>query len=179
MQLGAENYQPLKATFKTFFCFYCFTKKLTMKAITIITLTLLITMTSLAQNQMMLENQSKKNFNETIEWIDSVATENKWKVIALHNLQEAMNKNGYEVLPVKVFAICQPHHAYKVLGKDDERIVSSMMPCRISVYEKSDGKTYISRMNTSIMASSFEGVVKDVMVSTSEEIEVMIKPLLK
>jgi len=149
-----------------------------MKTLVITSLTLLITMTSLAQNQMMLENESKKNFAETIEWIDKTVTENKWKVLAQHNLQEAMKKNGYEVLPVKVFAICQPHHAYKVLGKDDERIVSSMMPCRISVYEKSDGNTYISRMNTSMMAAGFEGAVKEVMVSTSEEIEVMIKPLL-
>lgn len=150
-----------------------------MKAVTIISLTLLITMTSLAQNQMMLENQSKKNFNETVEWVDSVATDNNWKVIAVHNLQEAMNKNGYKVLPVKVFAICQPDHAFKVLSKDDERIISSMMPCRISVYEKSDGKTYLSRMNTSILAAGFEGLIKEVMVSTAEEIEVMIKPLLK
>lgn len=150
-----------------------------MKNLTLTILILLITMTTLAQNQMMLENKSKKEFNETIEWIENVATENQWKVIALHNLQESMKKNGYEVLPVKVFAICQPHHAVKVLGKDDERIVSSMMPCRISVYEKSDGATYISRMNTAMMAAGFEGAIKEVMVSTSEEIEEMIKPLLK
>ncbi len=149
-----------------------------MRTIITILLTLQITMMSVGQNQMMLENESKKNFDATIEWIDKTVTDNQWKVIALHNLQESMSKNGYEVLPVKVFAICQPHHAVKVLGKDDERIVSSMMPCRVSVYEKSDGKTYISRMNTSMMAAGFEGAIKDVMVSTSVEIEEMLKPLL-
>ncbi len=136
-------------------------------------------MSSQAQNSMMLENQSKKSFDQTIEWIEKTVTENNWKVQALHNLQESMKKNGYEVLPVQVFAICQPHHAVKVLSKDDERIVSSMMPCRISVYEKSDGKTYISRMNTAMMASGFEGAIKDVMVSTSEEIEEMLKKIIK
>ena len=128
---------------------------------------------------MMLENQSKKNFDETVEWIEKTATENKWKVLAIHDLQLSMEKNGYEVLPVKVLAICQPEQAVKVLAKDDERIVSSMMPCRISVYEKSDGKTYLSRINTGVMAAGFEGAVKEVMVSTSEEIEKMIKPILK
>lgn len=127
----------------------------------------------------MLENQSKKSFAETVEWIEKTAADNKWKVQAVHDLQGSMKKNGYEVLPVKVLAICQPQHAIKVLGKDDERIVSSMMPCRVSVYEKSDGKTYISRMNTKMMASHFEGAVKEVMVGTSEEIEEMLKPVMK
>lgn len=132
-----------------------------------------------AQNEMMLENQSKKSFDETIEWIEKTAVDNNWKVIAIHDLQASMKKNGYEVLPVKVFAICQPEHAVKVLANDDYKLVSSMMPCRISVYEKSNGNTYISRMNTGILASVFEGVVKDVMTDTSAEIEEMIKPILK
>jgi uncharacterized protein (DUF302 family) len=139
----------------------------------------LFSLTIMAQKEMMLENESKKSFDQTVEWLEQVAVKNKWKVLAIHDLQMAMEKNGYEVLPVKVFAICQPQHAFKVLGKDDERIVSSMMPCRVSVYEKSDGKTYLSRMNTSMMASGFEGAVKDVMVTTSEEIVEMIKPILK
>lgn len=135
-------------------------------------------MTTQAQNQMMLENKSKKDFTEAIEWIEKTMTDNKWKVIAIHDLQQSMENNGYEVLPVKVFAICQPQHAVKVLEKDDERIVSSMMPCRISVYQKSDGQTYVSRMNTAMMAGLFEGTIKEVMVNTSEEIEKLIKPLL-
>lgn len=126
---------------------------------------------------MILENKSNKSFDETVEWIDKTVTDNNWKVLTIHNLQDSMDKNGYEVLPVKVFAICQPHHAVKILGKDDERIVSSMMPCRISVYEKSDGNTYLSRMDTAMMSANFEGAVKEVMVSTSQEIEEMIKPL--
>lgn len=127
---------------------------------------------------MILENKSNKSFDETVEWIDKTVTDNNWKVLTIHNLQDSMDKNGYEVLPVKVFAICQPHHAVKILGKDDERIVSSMMPCRISVYEKSDGNTYLSRMDTAMMSAGFEGAIKEVMVSTSKEIEQMIKPLL-
>lgn len=136
-------------------------------------------MNSIAQNAMMLENKSKKNFDETIEWIEKTVTDNKWIVIAVHDLQNSLEKNGYNVLPVKVMAICQPHHAVKVLGRDDERIVSSMMPCRISVYQKSDNQTYISRMNTSMMASGFEGEIKEVMVTTSVEIEQMIDPILQ
>jgi len=139
----------------------------------------LLSLAGFSQNKMIQENESKKSFDQTIQWLEKTATEHKWKVTHIHSLLESMEKNGYDVLPVKVLALCQPHHAVKVLGKDHERIVSSMMPCRISVYEKSDGKTYLSRMNTKMMAQNFDGAVKELMVVTSEEIEEIIKPLLK
>ena len=139
----------------------------------------LISLTAFSQNKMMLENESKKSFDQTVEWLEKTAKDNNWKVTHIHNLQMSMEKNGYEVLPVKVLALCQPHHAVKVLGTDDERIVSAMMPCRISVYEKSDGKAYLSRMNTKAMAGNFEGAVKELMVVTYEEIEKMIEPVIK
>jgi uncharacterized protein (DUF302 family) len=150
-----------------------------MKHLTIFLSLILIGFSGMAQEQLMLENASKKSFDETVTWIEKTATDHDWKVIAIHDLQASMTKNGYEVLPVKVFALCKPEHAYKVLGKDNERIVSSMMPCRVSVYEKSDGKTYISRMNTKLMAGNFEGAVKEVMTVTTDEIEELLKPLLK
>ena len=91
----------------------------------------------MVHNQLMLENESKESFFDSINWIEKTMTDNDWKILDIHDLQNSMENNGYEVLPVKVFAVCQPHHAIKVLGKDDDRIVSAMMPCRISVYTKS------------------------------------------
>ncbi|MBT3244727.1 MAG: DUF302 domain-containing protein [Bacteroidetes bacterium] len=132
----------------------------------------------MVHNQLMLENESKESFFDSINWIEKTMTDNDWKILDIHDLQNSMENNGYEVLPVKVFAVCQPHHAIKVLGKDDDRIVSAMMPCRISVYTKSDGKTYISRINTGMMADDFHGAMKELMVSTSEEIEEMLEPIL-
>ncbi len=38
-----------------------------------------------------------------------------------------------------------------------------MMPCTISVYEKSDGKTYIGHMNAGLMGGMFGGDVAEVM----------------
>lgn len=138
----------------------------------------LISLAAFSQKGMMLENESKKSFDETIEWLEKTATKHKWKVTHVTDLQMSMEKNGYKVLPVKILALCQPHHAVKVLGKDDERIISSMMPCRISVYEKSDGKTYLSRINAKLLAANLEGAVKKLMAITTDEIEEMIKPIL-
>lgn len=105
----------------------------------------------------MIENQSRYDFAKTIDTLSDIIAANSWKLITTHDLQETMKKNGKEVLPVKVLEICKPDLAYQVLSKDEERYVSPMLPCRISVYEKADGKTYVSRMNAPAFAAMIGG----------------------
>lgn len=131
-----------------------------------------------SNEQMFLENESKYNFAETVEKLTALIEKNSWKVSAVHDLQETLKKNGTEVLPIKVFALCHPKHSSKILLKDDERIVSSLMPCRVSVYEKSNGKSYISRMNTGVFAKSFGGIVEEVMMDSSKEVEEILSSLI-
>ncbi|MEI6347018.1 MAG: DUF302 domain-containing protein [Bacteroidota bacterium] len=126
-----------------------------------------------------LENLSAYNFNDTVEKL-TLEIENKlWKVSAIHDLQQTLLSHGKEVLPVKVFALCHPKHSSKILEKDNERIVSSLMPCRISVYMKSDGKTYLSRMNTAILAKSIGGIIEEVMSDSSNEVEEILRKIIK
>ena len=104
-----------------------------------------------------IESKSQFGFEETVAKFTAIAEQKTWKISATHDLQQTMETHGKEVLPVKVFAICHPKHSSKILEKDDERIISSMMPCRVSIYMKSDGKTYISRMNSIAMARILMG----------------------
>ena len=128
--------------------------------------------------QMFLENESRYNFVETVERLTAEIEKRTWKVSAVHDLQETLKKNGTEVLPIKVFALCHPKHSSKILLKDDERIVSSLMPCRVSVYEKSNGKTYISRMNTGVLAESIGGIVEEVMIASSRDVEEILSSII-
>lgn len=98
-------------------------------------------------SQALIETPSKYSFAATVDSLYKTAIANGWKVTATHDLQETMKKNGKEVLPVKVLEICNPGLAFQILSKDEVRDASVMLPCRISVYNKADGKTYISRMN--------------------------------
>ena len=127
---------------------------------------------------MFLENESKYNFAETVEKLTDEIVKKRWKVSVVHDLQEALKKSGTEVLPMKVFALCNPKHSSKILLRDDERIVSSLMPCRVSVYEKSNGITYISRMNTGVLAKSIGGVVEEVMIASSKDVEEILSTLI-
>jgi uncharacterized protein (DUF302 family) len=128
---------------------------------------------------MFLENESKYNFSETVEKLSSEITEFGWKVTMVHDLQETLKKNGKEVKSIKVVETCNPNFAYRILSLDDQRIYSNMLPCRISIYEKSDGKTYISRMNAEIFAKQLDGVVAEVMTEAFHSVEKIISNVVK
>lgn len=127
---------------------------------------------------MFLENESKYGFDETVEKLTAEIAAQTWKLSATHDLQQTLKAHGTDVLPVKVLAVCHPKHSSKILSLDDERIVSTLMPCRISIYQKSNGKTYISRLNTAAMAPSLGGKVAQVMMESGADIEKIIAPLV-
>ena len=112
---------------------------------------------------MFIEVQSKFAFEQTVSVLSEKIEAAKWKILITHNLQESLHKNGYEVLAVKVIELCNPHHSSKILGRDAERIYSNLMPCRISVYDKTDGNTYVSLMNSGMLAAQASGIVEEVM----------------
>ena len=124
------------------------------------------------------ENRSKYGFEETINQLTELVPENEWKIIQILDLQETMRKNGKDVLPVKVVEMCKPDYAYQLLSEDSQRIYSNMMPCRVSVYEKSDGNTYISRMNSAMFAEQIGGVMQGVMSNAFDDVEKMIKGMI-
>ena len=104
-------------------------------------------------NQLVIEHTSKFNFAKTIDLLVAEAERRDWKVPAVHDLQQSLAKSGKTVLPVKVIEICKPQYSGKMLELNDERIISVMMPCRISVYEKDDGLAYISLINAGALAA--------------------------
>jgi uncharacterized protein (DUF302 family) len=130
------------------------------------------------EDKMLLESKSNYDFATTIEKLNVAVAEAGWKTPAIHDLQNTIRNFGKEILPIKVLEICHPKHSSRLLELDNERIMSTFMPCRISVYEKSDGKVYISRINAALLSKSFGGIVEEVMSLANSEMEEMIKPLL-
>jgi uncharacterized protein (DUF302 family) len=139
----------------------------------------MVIMWNAAPSIMMIEDQSPYSFEETTAKFEATVKAKGWKIPTVHNLQQTMDKYGYSVREVKVYELCHPEHAEKILSNSNERIVSSMMPCRVAIYVKEDGKTYISRMNTGLMGSMMDGVVPEVMDIASAESEEMITATLK
>ena len=128
--------------------------------------------------QMFIVNESKLSFEETVETLTSSATEQKWSMPHQYDLQATMKKHGFDVNPVKVFSLCKPEHAYQILGSENERLVSALMPCRVAVYEKG-GKTYVSMLNSGLFSKFMGKKVKEVMGAASDENQQILAPVIK
>ena len=72
--------------------------------------------------------------------ITAVATQNDWKVPKVHMIHDAVSPYGYEVDRVAVLELCQPHYAGKILAENRGKVVTSMMPCRVSVCVRRAGR---------------------------------------
>lgn len=127
------------------------------------------------ENQPIFEKVSLFGFNETVELLTNAATDRQWGNPATHDLQQTLAKSGKSVRPVKVIEICKPVYSGQMLEKSDERIVSVMMPCRISIYEKADGKIYVGTLNGRLFASAMPENIRGVMVEAADEIEEIVR----
>ncbi|MGB3915829.1 MAG: DUF302 domain-containing protein [Thiothrix litoralis] len=113
---------------------------------------------------MLKEHPSPLGVEETVEKIKQNALAEGWVVSSVAPLDDSVRKHGGgELPPVRLINLCQPHHAFKILNEDDNKVVSVMMPCTISVYQKNDGKTYIGTMNAGLLGRMFGGAVAEVM----------------
>ncbi len=126
----------------------------------------------------LIENESKYNFMETVDSLNKLGNQNGWKMITIHDLQKSLKKNGKEVLSINIIEFCNPEYSYAVLKEDISKQVSALMPCRISVYEKSDGRTYISRINPEFL-SVYNNGEDTAMAKAISDIEDILSRLLK
>jgi uncharacterized protein (DUF302 family) len=129
----------------------------------------------MSKNKYVIENQSKYNFEKTVELLVAEAERREWKIPAVHDLQQSLAKSGKTVNPVKVIEICKPEYSGQMLELNDERIMSVMMPCRISVYIKEDGKTYTALVDGAEMAAGQPGKIAKVMKAASDETFEIVK----
>lgn len=130
--------------------------------------------------KMMLNiKKSKLSFEQTVEMIESKALAKGWQVPKIYDLQNSLVEAGYKQFGrLKILSMCQPDHAHKILSIEENKKISSMMPCRIGVYESADGETYISQMNIGLMSKMFGGTIETVMGEVAAEEHEMIHELV-
>ena len=120
------------------------------------------------------ESESPLSFTETVDKLKDAMTAEGWSVLATHDLSAALAKKGHDVLPVAIIEACSGKFSVNLLKKDETRYVSSLLPCRISVYATSNGKVIISRMNTTAMGAQMEPAVAEVMAKAGASVEAII-----
>ncbi|HXK50870.1 MAG TPA: DUF302 domain-containing protein [Clostridiales bacterium] len=131
-------------------------------------------------SMMISTKESMYGFTETVDMIDSSSTANRWAVLKIIDLGRRMNNAGYEDAPrVKVIELCHAENTYNVLKNEDDMFISAIMPCRMAVQEKSNGKVFISRMNIDLMSRFFSPNVKKVMSGVALDDENILRDIVK
>jgi uncharacterized protein (DUF302 family) len=100
------------------------------------------------------EYQSKLGFEETVAALGTEAKATKGWLVRKPSCSLPQPKDKTKITAMK---LCHAKYASDLLDDENSRKVSAMIPCTFAVYQKSDGKTYISRMNVSLLGSLLGG----------------------
>ena len=130
-------------------------------------------------DNLFFESQSLYNFDQTVEKLSGTIQSGGWNISVILDLQASLSKSGIDTLPVKVIELCNPKLASRILLNDETRMFSSMLPCKISIYEKENGKVYISILNTGMLASQIGGKVEAVMIEAFTQVERFIHQVIE
>ncbi len=120
---------------------------------------------NMAPSMMFEERVSPFGLEETVARIQQNIenTGNGWALAGLRNPAKAVQQDGGNTLPVLMIEACSTKYSAPILKDDSVRFLSILMPCKISVYQKNDGKTYIGNMNSGLMGKMFGPMVGEIM----------------
>jgi len=125
---------------------------------------------------MLIEHRSAHDYEETVAAISNAVEGKKdWKVLAVRDYQKSVQEAGYGTLArVGSLAVCNPHYASMILADDGNKKVTAFMPLGIGVYEKGDGKVYISELNVGLLGMMFGGTIAEVMGYAGKDVRMII-----
>ncbi|WP_310494485.1 DUF302 domain-containing protein [Dechloromonas sp.] len=91
------------------------------------------------------------------------AAGNGWSISGLRNPAKPVEAEGGNVLPVLLIEACSTKYSGPILQEDSVRFLSLLMPCKIAVYKKNDGKVYIGILNADMIGKLFGSMVGGIM----------------
>jgi uncharacterized protein (DUF302 family) len=128
-------------------------------------------------SQMLIEVESPLGFDDTMARLEANAkaagwkVPQKWKIDFQKNLKKV---TGKDIGRNQVLKMCEPGAAARMLVHDEYKQLTTMMPCTIAVYEKSNGKTYISIMNMEMLGMIYGGEIKAIADELAPQMRKMV-----
>ena len=108
---------------------------------------------------------STKSMERLVSDLEQAISRHKFGVLGIHDLRAKLAEKGVSFdRECRVFEVCNPHQAKKVLEANLE--ISTALPCRISVYEEA-GKTRLATIKPTALISLYpnpqlKGVAEEV-----------------
>jgi len=108
---------------------------------------------------MLYTKETTGKIDEVVRKIEEAAAAHEFGVLGIHDLKEKMTSKGLDFGPAcRVLDVCQPAQAKRVL--DSNLAISTVLPCRISVYEEG-GKIKVATIRPTALLGLFgEGGLK-------------------
>ncbi len=100
-------------------------------------------------DQLLYRLESDKPFDTVVTNIEKQVPENKFRVLAVHDVQETLAEKGFTREPLKIIEVCNAGFADTALGKTIN--VALFMPCKLTVYPE-NGKTVVNLARPSMIA---------------------------
>ncbi len=111
--------------------------------------------------------ESDKSFEQAVNDLDVAVKEHGFGVLHIHDLGNTLRNKGVEFNEdCKVFEVCNPKQAAKVLATDMR--LNMALPCRISVFTE-DNKTKIGLIKPEEMLSALSNDAT--LIDTAKEVE--------
>ncbi|MCX7819937.1 MAG: DUF302 domain-containing protein [Kiritimatiellae bacterium] len=118
---------------------------------------------TLTPRLMLRETESPLGLEETVAAITNAAVRAGWVVSSVLPMDETIRRHGGDPgRPVRVIKLCRADHAAAVLRDERARVVATLMPCSIAVYETASG-VKIGTMNAALIGRLWGGTIARVM----------------
>ena len=122
--------------------------------------------------------KSKLGFDETVSALTAAAARRGWQGGAAQDVQAAMKQSGAtDSKRMKVLPTC-PRDANERLARASGGKLPPL-PCRMTVFEAKDGKAYVVRMNTAMLARGLKDEPARVMAEIAAEEMAVLKDIVE
>ena len=119
--------------------------------------------------------ESNKSFEQAATDLEAAVKRHEFGVLHVHDLGNTLRGKGIAFAEqCKVFEVCNPGQAAKVLGTDMR--LNMALPCRISVYTE-QGKTRIGMIKPVPMLAALSQDAS--LVKVAQEVEAMTKKMIE
>lgn len=122
--------------------------------------------------------KSRLGFDETVNAIRAGAQKRGWKLGETQDMGAAMKQAGIkEAKRMKVVHLCPVGADEKVAKAGGGK--TPPLPCRATVFDGQDGKTYVMRMNLANVAKVMQGDLAKVMAEVGAEEDALYRDILE
>lgn len=117
--------------------------------------------------------ESDKPFDKVVNNIEEQTAAHKFRVLAVHDVQETLAEKGFQRDPVKIIEVCNAGFAHEALNKNMG--VSLFMPCRLVVHAD-NGKTVVTLGRPTMIADMMpEAGLEDLAGGVEETLKQVIQ----